>query len=1008
MPADNYSYWHVFWEEPESSIDIYELLTSYDIKTIRDQNPTNFVLIIRVLTLRLIFLAEHESFPSKAAPISELLNCIRFLTKLLPFLFEMPKSAGELEDILFWSESFDAMSVVKGSPASLTRPVTEAEDCRNAEGNMNGDKILGANLVKCLVNLLFIKLFTMDVPKDSNDKKSNNRALNVWEPGIGATSKYQIPNIMIDSNRAEVLKLILTLTSTSFYQLPSHAISTGSKFLTVLVTITPRVELLILVCSLMNLMCRSARSAASENMLVFNNIHLTEMRHLCVTYAAQLLTVMVVYPLPSQPNLKFLFDLGLLDNTKPYNMARVYMGKLHKENELLFLASYLINILRMPMQSAKDNGNLKFNLTANRQNNQPSLWCTESTMLLWELFQCNKAFRRLVGEHYLHEFFIIMLYYIHTHYNNPNYKNSVRIFSYLMLYLSSDYSIMDKLFGTIDPSFYESLPNSFKISPTPITYRDFIVTQICNLLISMCLGVNNSNIPKSKSCLLLTTLVEILYNLIPVVSSKDNSNRDYSQKKLSNTNPNGGLSYAACSAITQVITKFSTRSFLLETSFNADLLALILRSICTAIIKYPKSSRMLLFCILKHEKVYDKVWSTIYSFNSEHFIGDTLRSNPVEDTEEAKEDGDPQEVESHGMDDLSINSSNESDLTEAAFINSLGPHLSSNSVISEQTSQNTDGGVYDSEYESLAIDTAFRPRPPTGMSQKARDKLPKETPLKRSWGGNDSLRIILTIIIPHLKLVLKEVWSSREGPSIDSFLLIKQIENTEFENLIAENKRQINYDFLPNTPLEPLKFNWSHLSLGWYISLLYGSIYNAVDNVKIFTGNNNKIMKNLSTSFVNFSKFTSTWTGMGRQDPIDMTINDSNEATEWVEHALTSINHWSHTTIKLFRIEPIVNESIFGSINSKVVGNTQGVPNTPSVNDMTTTLVRKFSDFRVRNSSTSSMSSLHSGNSILGTPIEEQESNFGKYIPRNSVSSLHSMNTLNRSRTNTPRNSISM
>lgn len=1009
IPSSDTTYWDAFWKEPETTSDIYELLTPYDIRTIREQNRANFVLMIRVLILKLTYLAQHENFPSKDAPVSELLNCIRFLTKLLPFLFELPEYPSELDDILFWSETFDPMAVATGSSLNnIQTPVSVLGGEKENEMNVNKESFLGVNIVKCLVDLLFIRSFTMDVPTGSEGRSGSNRMMSVWEPGIGTTAKYQTPNLIIDSNRMEVLKLMLVLMTTSVYLVPSQVVSNGSKFLTLLVATTPRVELLILVCSLMNLLCRSARSPVEENMLFYSNIELTEMRHLCVTYATQLLTLMIVYPLPSQPNLQLLYDLNLFTTVKPYNMARVYIGKLRKENELLFLAAYLINVLRAPMQSFKESESLKFNLNTGRQN-QVSIWATECTMLLWELFQCNKSFRILVGEKYLHELIVIMLYYVCTYHRNVNHKNSVRIFSYFILYLSSDCLIMDKLFEPMDLTFYESLPTSYKISPGPVTYRDFIVTQLCKLLITLSSGTNSTN--SAKPSLLLTTLVEILYNLIPVVSSKEIEVKDDPEKKLGNSNPRGGLSYAACSSITQLILKFSTRPFLLDASFNADLLALIFRSVCTAIIKYPKPSRMLLFSMLKNEKVYDQVWSTIYSFSTEYFRGDTLILNSIDDNED--ENINPlQQIDSNISDQVSINSSIDSETNESIFINNFTSPKSrhGSNVCGSIQPLTPEFDLNFFEDESQAIDSALRPKPPTGMSQKARDKLPKDSPLKRSWGGNDSLRIILTIIIPHLKLVLREIWSSREGPSIDSFLLVKYIESTDFDKLIRENKGQLNYDFLPTTPLEPLKFNWSHLSLGWYMSLLFGNVYNAGDNVKAFTGNKNKIMKNFSSTLVSFSKLTSGWAGLNKQLPGTGTIsNESDVVSTWVESALTNINPWAYTSIKLFKIEPAVNEGFFGSANAKVANNVMAAPSTPNgVNDMASTLARKFSDFRIRNNSSSSISSMQSANSILNTPIDEQEACFGKYIPRNSVSSLHSLNTLNRSRTNTPRNSVCM
>ena len=133
----------------------------------------------------------------------------------------------------------------------------------------------------------------------------------------------------------------------------------------------------------------------------------------------------------------------------------------------------------------------------------------------------------------------------------------------------------------------------------------------------------------------------------------------------------------------------------------------------------------------------------------------------------------------------------------------------------------------DTMSETESIEASLRPSLPTGMSAKAREKMKKDSPLGKTWAGNDSLAIILTIVIPYLKVVLNEVWSRVQGSSVDSFELIQRIANADFAQVIEENKSQIPYDLLPGTPIDLLKFNWNHLSLGWYISLLYGQIYNS-------------------------------------------------------------------------------------------------------------------------------------------------------------------------------------
>lgn len=903
IPPQKLDFYLVFWTDPDTSSDIYELLTPYDIKTIRDQNRINLIILIRVLCHKVVEDSEQPVINDR-----ELLNCVRLLIKLLPVLYESA-NYHELETKIFWDPAFDPLLFIK--PSVILKKIDEIQP--------EPELVLGPALVNALVSLLFVNDFTITGPTA------------IWEPGIGSSCKYSPPNTVHDSNRAEILKLLLTLVSTTFYQQPSKIIASGSRFLTFLVACTPRVKLLTLVCSLLNLACRTARD---EKSLVFPNPKLTEVRYLSITYSMQLLSIMITYPIPNNESVKFLTDLNLIA-TKPHNLARLYIGKLHKETELSFVTSSLLNILKMPLSTSNE-GFFK-------SSSQPSLWAIEVIVLIWELLQCNKIFRKGIHERYINELAILLLFYIETYQYAPKYKNLVQVCCYLLLYISSNLSQANILFEPI-PKFYETLPTNFKLNPSPVTTRDFLVTVICNML-------GNSIVAKSP---VSPTLVEILYNLIPAVSPTNlNLPQDHT-KKLNNLNPFGGLSYSTCFAITNLLTQFSSRTFLLENQCNLDLLALLFSAITTAIIKYPKPSRMLLFSILKNEKLYNEIWTLVSSFDTEYFNGDILISKKEEEEEE-----------------ISPTPSNETEVSPKA------------------------DSPLDSE-EAKAIEEALRPKLPTGMSERKREKFIKESPLNRTWGGLKSLRIILTIIIPHLKLSLRDIWSPRDGSSVESLVLVKHIEQIDFGAIVSKHRGQINYDYLPTSPFESLKFNWSYLSLGWYMAILYGEVYNSVDNVKIFTGNNSKLMRNISTSIASVSKFTSGWTSFINKG---VPAPDENEATiRYVKSSLTSINVWSQTAVKLFKVET-TSEGFFGSIK-KANPDTPGTPG--GVNDMANNLVRRISDFRLNNTSRASLSS------GLSTPVEEQESMFGKYKPRNSVSSLQSFNTLNRTRSNTPRNSISI
>lgn len=1027
IPITDVLYWEILWTEPSTTNDVFELLSPFDVRIIRDQNLSNFVTLIRVLILKL---CDEQEVASETRPIDVrvALNCIRMLTKMLPLLFELNNEV--LESRFWWNLVFDPLEFCIPFEEQQQKQEQQHDQCvvPNVESPY---KLLAVRLIRCIVGLLFQKGFTL----------SSEPLTKLWEAGIGAaTSKYSSPNLVLDSNRTETLRLLLTLISKSFYQTTSKVVPQGNRFLLLLVATTPRVELLTLVCSLLNLICRSARTTPEKNVLQYSNSLLTEMRHLCVTYSAQVLCAMVIYPIPPEEDYQtqFLLQHNLLSkgSTKPINLARLYFGKLHKENELYFIATYFMNVLRSPMESAKESLDNSFTSSFADLSKHLHPWISEVSMLLWELFQCNKNFKRLMREKFINELFILLLYHVYTFYNAQQLQNLVRIYTYFLLYLSSDVSLTEKLCQPMNLQFYSTFPQHFKCTTTPVTFRDAAITHICTILLREVGNTKGANTKNSttgvRSDLFITSLVEILYNIIPVVSeSAEYSNTvDSLERKLFNSNPMGGLSYASCAIIMQVINMFSTKEFILEKSFHSDLLALIIRSICTAAVKHPKPSRMLLFNILKNEKGYDSVWNTIYSLNTEYFNGETLiLKEDYEGEDQVLGEGEQSRNSSVSIGSVYLNSNKNSvvSLADSQLEQQIQPqslsrmNLFTQVIPPDQVSE---------EDERLSVDLSLRPRRPTGMSSRAKEKLPKDSPLKRSWGGNDSLRIILTIILPHLKLALKEIWSSKSdsGTTIDTLTLIQHIEKIDFDTVVNQNKRQINYDFLPETPIDTLKFNWSQISLGWYLSLLYGNLYNSMDSVKVHTGNSNKILKNISSSISNFTKFTSSWLPFASaQSTNTVAMNTANlealsgiESKEVIDHvnrALTSTNHWSQTNITLFKIQAQA-ETFLASLNTKFSGQNnssngnlngsnnvpQSIPGTPR--ELNHTLHRRLSEFRLNNnnSSRTSISSIHSnGGSLINTPIEEQEEYFGK---RSSVSSLHSLNLINRSNAGTPRNSI--
>lgn len=966
LPSDD-QYWLVFWRLPRQLGDVFDLLTPYDVHTVRDQNLPNFLLFVRVLAVKIVDLTQNFT-PRKHL---ELLNCLRLLAKLIPFVYELPDYATEIETRLFWSQTFNPIEFLKNGPSLALEPTgfgfSEPEH-----------QVLAVSLTNALVQLLLMPNFTIE---QSCVNKNTNTAF--WEPGIGCLGKYQPPSPIYDSNRVDVLRALIALTSVSFYDKPTEVISKGSRFLTLLVTCLPKNHLVSLVCSLFNITCRSARKS-DESGLMYENISLSQLRYLCVNYSVQLLTCMLVYPMPSLENTSFLVEFHLMPTTRPPNMARAFFGKLSKESEFLFIAAHLLNILRYPFQAPDET-------KARTSKLQPSPWVLEAIIILWELLQCNKNFTNAVADRLVLKLVPYLLYYVFAFFDVPQYANIVQTSAYFLFYISSQESLMQALIAPMSESVVDSLPPEFK-PPHHMSTRDFSVIQICTI-ISLIAPVGPVKLSGHTQTFLMPTLVDILYNIIPITDQRIQGTSD-PNRRMSNVNPHGGLSYAACVSLTQLLVKLSTKAVLIEKPGNGEMLAFIVRTLCSAAIKHPSASRMLLFSFLKNEKIYDSIWNVIYSLESEYFYGENMKLMNVREDEEMDPNEDihsptfqksfyippAMSPDQQSLSRVTTNEDHPVSLKDS--LNSL--NTSNASIVAEESEHEVPD-------EEKLIFEALRPLLPTGMSLKAKEKLPQDSTLSQTWGGNDALRIIITILIPSMKQELEDLWSRNGEASLDNFFVVLQIESLDWDAIISRNRRQINYDFLPDTPVDKLSFQWSHYSLGWYASVLFWEIYNGPDTIKRFVRTEKSLIKNISSSIAVFSKFASSWSGLGGS-----TVNNGEDALtiDYVERGLDSNNIWESTSVKLLKFRPSDNDKLLNAFGLKFSAASNNAV------DITNSLARRFSDFRMTN-----RPPMHGVNSFSLT-LEEQPDG-ARLSKRNSVSSLHSLNTLNRSRSNTPRNSFS-
>lgn len=207
-----------FWELPESTEDIFSLFSPVDIRRTRDSSLSNLETLILAITSRLVVLKNHPSFPDpELAPDRDALNCIRILTRILPFIYEA-EHLEEWEDKFFW-----ARRRKKNRHAQIASEVLfdEGQDDEQQQkkkaGGYEDAKPLGEELIDSLIDLLFYTNFT--IPRLPNAKGKVTYA--IWQSGVGCNTSMGATKEM-ESNRCEILRLLLTLTSKSMYMHPSE------------------------------------------------------------------------------------------------------------------------------------------------------------------------------------------------------------------------------------------------------------------------------------------------------------------------------------------------------------------------------------------------------------------------------------------------------------------------------------------------------------------------------------------------------------------------------------------------------------------------------------------------------------------------------------------------------------------------------------------------------------------------------------------------------------------
>lgn len=210
-----------FWELPASTEDVFSLFSPVDVRRARDASLKNLETLISTLTTRLSVLRHNASFPDiELAPETHALNCIRVLTRILPFLYEADHLEA-WEENFFWTTRKKRSKHEEIMRTEVLFDESHTEDAPKPETGETFETVkpLGEELIDNLIDLLFYTEFTLP----PNERARKKVTYSIWQSGVGCNTPMS-SNKELESNRTEILRLLLTLSSKSLY-MPARTFS---------------------------------------------------------------------------------------------------------------------------------------------------------------------------------------------------------------------------------------------------------------------------------------------------------------------------------------------------------------------------------------------------------------------------------------------------------------------------------------------------------------------------------------------------------------------------------------------------------------------------------------------------------------------------------------------------------------------------------------------------------------------------------------------------------------
>ncbi|KAI9583658.1 protein HID1 [Glossina fuscipes] len=378
-------FWEQFWTGHQTTLeDVFVLVTPNEIRNIRNDNPANLATLCYKAVEKLA-----EAVDSSCRTQAEqqcVLNCVRLLIRIIPYIFEDEKWRD-----FFWSSLPAQDKQYLNSKEQHHLSAAESEEGKDERSHGQNQTVpLAQSLLNALCDLLFCPDFTVTAARRAGPDKAEELANidsceYIWESGVGFAHSPP-KNAHMERRRTEILKLLLTCFSEPMFRVPQQS-NEPNKWIAYFTSADNR-HALPLFTSLLNTVCAYDPVGFG---VPYNHLLFTDTTEPLVEACLQILIVTLDHDMiiqQQQQQLEMQRQLKVPIIPSPYdvdgcgdNLFINYLSRVHRDEDFHFILKGITRLLNNPL------------VQNYLPNSTKRLHCHQELLILfWKICDYNKKF----------------------------------------------------------------------------------------------------------------------------------------------------------------------------------------------------------------------------------------------------------------------------------------------------------------------------------------------------------------------------------------------------------------------------------------------------------------------------------------------------------------------------------------------------------------------------------------------------------------------------------------